>query len=105
MDHFPKTEWIDHPPLIFSTSRIDEKPKWTVSHVYRFELTRRHAGRPNIAFLDGHVEHGSLRDWTLPMESVHRRWHYNGKVHLKRLYYRDAENWALLRGMDEEIVE
>ena len=49
------------------------------------------------------VEHGSLRDWTLPIDSVHRRWHYDVKAHLDRLHYRDAENWAPLRGVDEEI--
>ncbi len=70
---------------------------------YRFYLTRRHAGRSNMAFTDGHVEHGSLRDWTLPVESVHRRWHYDNKAHLDRLRYRDADNWAPLYGVDEEI--
>lgn len=54
-------------------------------------------------FSDRHVEHGSLRDWTLLIESVHRRWHYNGKAHLDRLDYPDAENWAPLRGINEEI--
>lgn len=29
--------------------------------------------------------------------------HYDGKVHLDRLVYRDAENWAPLRGVDEKI--
>ena len=70
---------------------------------YSFHLTRRHYGNANMAFLDGHVEHGSLRDWTLPVESVHRRWHWDGKAHLDRLRYRDADNWAPLRGMDEEL--
>ena len=70
---------------------------------YTFHLTRRHYGNANMAFLDGHVEHGSLRDWTLPVESVHRRWHWDGKAHLDRLVYGDAANWAPLRGMDEEL--
>lgn len=56
-----------------------------------------------MAFTDGHVEHGSLRDWTLPVESVHRHWHYDNKAHLNRLIYRDADNWATLYGVDEEI--
>ena len=56
-----------------------------------------------MAFTDGHVEHGSLRDWTLPVESVHRHWHYDNKAHLNRLIYRDADNWAPLYGVDEEI--
>ena len=32
---------------------------------YTFMLTRRHAGRSNMAFLDGHVEHGALRDLSI----------------------------------------
>ena len=70
--------------------------------LYTFYLTRRHYGNANMAFLDGHVEHGSLRDWTLPVESVHRRWHWDGKAHLDRLHYRDADNWAPLYGIDEK---
>ena len=70
---------------------------------YRFYLTRRHSGVSNMAFSDGHVEHGSLRDWTLPVESVHRRWHWDGKAHLDRLVYRDADNWAPFYGADEDI--
>ena len=31
------------------------------------------------------------------------RRHYAGKAHLDLLYYRDTENWATLRGIDEEI--
>ena len=41
---------------------------------YVFPISRRHAGRANMAFLDGHVEHGSLRDWTLPVSAVFNRW-------------------------------
>ena len=69
---------------------------------YCFDLTRRHSGKSNMAFSDGHMEHGSLRDWTLPVESVHRRWHWDGKAHLDRLTYRDAENWSTLYGIDEK---
>ena len=85
-----------HPPL------FSPVPSGLVRR-YSFYLTRRHYGNANVAFLDGHVEHGSLRDWTLPVESVHRRWHWDGKAYLDRLRYRDAENWAPLRGVDEEI--
>lgn len=70
---------------------------------YVFSLTRRHSGYSSMAFSDGHVERGTLRDWTLPVEEVHRRWHYGSKAHLDRLTYRDADNWALLRGIDKEI--
>ena len=76
---------------------------WFSRRPYTFHLTRRHYGNANMAFLDGHVEHGSLRDWTLPVESVHRRWHWDGKAHLDKLRYRDADNWHPLRGIDEEI--
>ena len=87
-----------HPPLFSPVpSSLDSR--------YTFHLTRRHYGNANIAFLDGHVEHGSLRDWTLPVESVHRRWHWDNKAHLDRLYYRDADNWHPLRGIDEEIPD
>ena len=70
---------------------------------YVLSLTRRHSGVSNMAFSDGHVEHGSLRDWTLPVEEVHRRWHYDNQAHLDRLTYRDADNWFPLYGADEDI--
>lgn len=69
---------------------------------YIFHLTRRHYGNANIAFLDGHVESLNLRELTLPVESVHRRWHWDGKAHLNKLSYRDAENWSPLYGIDEK---
>ena len=70
--------------------------------LYPFLISRRHYGYANMAFLDGHVEHGSLRDWTLPVESVHCRWHYDNQAHLDRLTYRDAENWSLLYSFGEK---
>ena len=30
-----------------------------------------------MAFLDGHVEHGSLWDWTLPVSAVWNHWHHS----------------------------
>ena len=72
---------------------------------YSFPLTQRHYGNANMAFSDEHVEHGTLRDWTLPVGSVHRRWHYDNKAHLDRLRYRDAENWSPLYGFDEKPPE
>ena len=68
------------------------------------DLTRRHSGVSNMAFSDGHVEHGSLRDWSLPVEEVHRRWHYNNKSRLDspRLRHLDADNWFPLYGADED---
>ena len=88
-----------HPPL------FSPLPSRWFSRRYTFHLTRRHYGNANIAFLDGHVEHGSLRDWTLPVEEVHHRWHYDNKAHLDRLTYRDTENWSPLRGMDEKLPD
>ena len=72
---------------------------------YPFLISRRHYGNANMAFLDGHVEHGTLRDWTLPVESVHRRWHYDNKSHLDRLTYRDTENWSPLYSLGEKPPE
>ena len=69
------------------------------------DLTRRHSGVSNMAFSDGHVEHGSLRDWSLPVEEVHRRWHYDSKSRLDNPRYRnlDPDNWFPLYGADEDI--
>ena len=91
--------WGVNPPFLSPIARVGVVPRYT------FYLTRRHYGNANVAFLDGHVEHGSLRDWTLPVESVHRRWHWDGKAHLDRLVYRDAENWSPLYGIDEKPPE
>ena len=81
---------------------------YTVNRVnpYVFpQLTRRHSGVSNMAFSDGHVEHGSLRDWSLPVEEVHRRWHYDNKSRLDNPRFRnlDADNWFPLYGADEDI--
>ena len=69
------------------------------------QLTRRHSGVSNMAFSDGHVEHGSLRDWSLPVEEVHRRWHYDHKSRLDNplLSHLDPDNWFPLYGADEDI--
>ena len=71
----------------------DEQPN------YSFSISRRHAGRSNMAFLDSHVEHGSLRDWTLPVASVWNRWHYRNQWPVEDFQDLPADNWApLLRG-------
>ena len=72
--------------------------------LYLFVISCRHYYHANMAFLDGHVEHGTLRDWTLPIESVHRRWHYDNQAHLDRLTYRDAENWSPLYSFGEDPI-
>lgn len=69
------------------------RPRWMDAYV--FGLTRRHSGVSNMVFLDGHVEYETLRELTLPIESVHRHWHYAGKAHLDRLVYWDADNWVV----------
>ncbi len=101
----PRTQWMDYPPLPAINPVIDYKPVYSVYQAYFFELTRRHSGKSNMAFSDGHVEHGSLRDWTLPIESVHRRWHYDNQARLDRLTHRNADNWHPLRGVDEPRTE
>ena len=72
---------------------------------YVFWLTRRHYGYSNMAFADGHVEHGSLRDWTLPVEEVRRRRHYDNNAYMDNPYFihKDAENWHPLYGAHEEL--
>ena len=92
---YPDVDIRYHPPLLSPAAQNGP-------FGYFFHLTRRHYGNANMAFLDGHVERGSLRDWTLPVESVHRRWHWDGKAHLDRLYYRDVDNWVPLYGIDEK---
>ena len=68
---------------------------------YAFAISRRHAGRANMAFLDGHVEQGSLRDWTLPVSSVWNRWHYRNRWPVEDFQDLPADNWAPLYGADE----
>ena len=95
--------WRSQDPnfVILTTPILSRRPFRANPYVFPF-LTRRHSGKSNMAFSDGHVEHGSLRDWTLPVESVHRRWHWDGKAHLDRLHYWDVDNWAPLYSTDED---
>lgn len=77
---------------------------WLSSHPkYTFAISRRHAGRANVAFLDGHVEHGSLRDWTLPVSAVRDRWHHRNRWPVEEFQDLPADNWAPLYGADEEV--
>lgn len=79
---------------------------WLPSHPnYTFGISRRHAGRSNMAFLDGHVEHGSLRDWTLPISSVWDRWHYRNRWPVEDFQHLPADKWAPLYGADEILPE
>ena len=54
-----------------------------------------------MAFLDGHVEHGSLRDWTLPVFAVWDRWHYRNRFPVELFQKYDESNWSTLYGADE----
>ena len=45
--------------------------------------------------------HGSLRDWTLPISNVWDRWHPRKRWPVEEFQHFDADNWALLYGMDE----
>ena len=72
---------------------------------YTFGISRRHAGRANMAFFDGHVEHGSLRDWTLPVSAVWDRWHYRNRWPVGEYENLPADNWAPLYGADEFLPE
>ena len=79
---------------------------WLGSHPeYAFWISRRHAGRSNMAFLDGHVEHGSLRDWTLPVSSVWNRWHPRNKMPVENFQNLNADKWSPLYGVDEFLPE
>ena len=71
---------------------------------YVFSISRRHAGRSNMAFFDGHVEHGSLRDWTLPVSAVWDRWHHRNRWPVEDFQDLPADKWAPLYGADEEGV-
>ena len=70
---------------------------------YTFGISRRHAGRSNMAFLDGHVEHGSLRDWTLPVSAVWNRWHHRNRWPVEDFQDLPADNWSPLYGADEHV--
>ena len=84
---------------------MGQKP-WPVSSrspKYTFGISRRHAGRSNMAFLDGHVEHDSLRDWTLPVSAVWDRWHHRNQWPVEDFQDLPAVNWTPLYGADEHI--
>ena len=82
---------------------LSEIPYISATPDYTFRISRRHAGRANMAFLDGHVEHGSLRDWTLPVSAVWDRWHYRNRYPVERFQHLPADNWSPLYGWDEHV--
>ena len=72
---------------------------------YTFSISLRDSGRSNMAFLDGHVEHGSLRDWTLPVSAVWNRWHHRNRWPVEEFQNLPADKWAPLYGADEFLPE
>ena len=90
--------------VIYGKSMVQRH--WPSPHPrYTFGISRRHAGRANMAFLDGHVEHGSLRDWTLPVSAVWNRWHHRNRWPVEEFQHLPADNWAPLYGADEFLPE
>ena len=83
--------------FLFPYHWLDGSPEYT------FGISRRHAGRSNMAFLDGHVEHGSLRDWTLPVSAVWDRWHHRNRWPVEEFQHLPADEWAPLYGADEHV--
>ena len=103
----------DRPGWYTLNSRLLVDPQWSFQRIwhgpwsssghpdYTFMISRRHAGRSNMAFLDGHVEHGSLRDWTLLVPAVWNRWHHRNHFPAGYEQILDADNWSPLYGADE----
>ena len=85
------------------STRNSIAPKPFSEDDYTFWISRRHAGRANMAFLDGHVEHGSLRDWTLPVSAVWNRWHHRNRWPVEDFQDLPADNWSPLYGADEHV--
>lgn len=44
-------------------------------------LSRRHSGKVNVLFADGHVDVESLKELTLPQPENMRRWNYDNRPH------------------------
>ena len=82
---------------------LDAFPWLSTQPKYTFWISRRHAGRSNMAFLDGHVEHGSLRDWTLPVSAVWNRWHHRNHWPVEEFQHLPADKWFPLYGGDEHL--
>ena len=98
---FARDEVIIAPPW---APHVFGQHHWRSPHPkYTFPISRRHAARANMAFFDGHVEHGSLRDWTLPVSAVWDRWHHRNQWPIEEFQHLDADNWAPLYGADEHV--
>ena len=105
--------WGDRPGWLLTKMRLAFQPchfgsfivstPYSIPPKYTFGISRRHASRANMAFLDGHVEHGSLRDWILPVSAVWYRWHHRNQMPVELFRQFDADNWAPLYGADEFV--
>ena len=67
---------------------------WTVEMA---DLQRR----VDLAF----AEHGSLRDWTLPVSAVWNPWHHRNRCPVDEFQDLPADNWSPLYGADEFLPE
>ena len=67
----------------------------------RFNISRRHNRRANMLLLDGHVEAGTLRDWTLPSAETRRRWNHDNQPHPEDWQQFNPDDWHNLKGFDE----
>lgn len=45
------------------------------------KVSRRHSGKVNVLFADGHVDWESLKELTLPQPENMRRWNYDNRPH------------------------
>ena len=71
--------YFDHPVLIEDWDIIR---LGTGTRIPRLSnLSRRHSGKVNVLFADGHVDVESLKELTLPQPENMRRWNYDNRPH------------------------
>ena len=71
--------YFDHPVLIEDWDIIR---LGTGTRIPRLSnLSRRHSGKVNVLFADGHVDLESLKELTLPQPENMRRWNYDNRPH------------------------
>lgn len=67
----------------------------------RFSISRRHNRRANMLLLDGHVEAGTLRDWTLPSAETRRCWNHDNQPPPEDWQQFHPDDWHNLKGLNE----
>lgn len=91
---------IQHHTQYYPVKPSKSTPKYTF-----LGITRRHNGLSSMAFVDGHVESHTMRDWTLPVEDNVVRWFPREIDAANRDFVAShahkLDEWAPLRGMDE----